>query len=172
MLNSHEIFARMPVATAAQLFSFLQEREKPLYKATIDSLAKQRKLRPIFVERKPRDERYLWLRDTLGKKAGAAISAHLLQIWLVGAHKDILCDFLDALGIAHDENGTIDNLPPSPDKATLQKAVDQLLEKHAPSVVAVYLHAFQALDDSGGWSPLDEILVEDQRIQLLPAQAA
>jgi hypothetical protein len=172
MLNPHEIFARMPLATAAQLFSFLQEREKPLYKATIDSLAKQRKLRPVFVERKPRDERYQWLRDTLGKKAGAAISAHLLQIWLVGAHKDILCDFLDALGIEHDENGTIDNLPPSPDKATLQKAIDSLLEKHDPAVVSVYLHAFQALDDTGGWAPLDELLAEDSRLQLEAAPAA
>src|SRR5215212_1387742 len=111
MLKPNEIFARMPAAVAEQLLSFLFEKEKPLYKATIDSLTKQRKLRPVFVERKPRPERHAWMKDALGRKSSEAVAAQLLQIWLVGEQRQVLCDFLDALGIAHDENGTIDTLP-------------------------------------------------------------
>ena len=165
MFKPNEIFARMPPETAEQLLSFLFEKEKPLYKATIESLAKHRKLRPIFVERKPRAERHLWLREMLGKKASDSIAAHLLQIWLVGAHKAVLCDFLDQLGIRHDENGTIEELPPAPAKPDLEKAVNALFEKHDPQVVAVYLHAFQALDDNG-WATLEELLASDPRLQL------
>ena len=165
MLKPHEIFARMPAAIAEQLLTFIAEKEKPLYKATIDSLAKQRKLRPIFIERKPRAERHLWLKETLGKKGSESIAAHLLQIWLVGAQKQVLCDFLDRLGIAHDENGTLETLPPAPAKDTLREATDALLAKHDPGVVAVYLHAFQALDDQG-WPTLGELLGEDPRLQL------
>ncbi len=166
MLKPHEIFARMPADTAAQLFTFIHDKEKGLYKATIDSLAKQRKLRPIFVERKPREERHAWLKEILGKKSSEGIAAHLLQIWLVAAHKGVLIDFLDALGIAHDENGTLEALPPSPPKEELQRAVQALYDKgHAPGVVAVYLHAFQALDDTG-WPPLEELLAEDARLRL------
>jgi len=165
MLKPNEIFARMPSETSAKLFSFLTEKEKPLYKATIDSLAKQRKLRPVFIERKPRNERNAWLKDMLGKKQSDGIAAHLLQIWLVGEHKQILCDFLDALKIQHDENGTIEEMPPCPPKADLQQAVQTLLEKHDPGVVAVYLHAFQALDEKG-WPELETILGEDERLRL------
>ena len=46
-----------------------------------------------------------------------------------------------AIGIAHDENGTIEELPPEPTKEALIKAIDPLFEKHDPAVVAVYLHA-------------------------------
>ena len=165
MFKPNEIFARMPAETAEQLLSFLLEKEKPLYKATIESLAKQRKLRPIFVERKPRAERHIWLREMLGKKPSESIAAHLLQIWLVGSHKAVLCDFLDELGIKHDVNGTIEELPPAPAKPELEKAVNTLLEKHDPRVVAVYLHAFQALDDNG-WPTLEELLGSDTRLQL------
>ena len=165
MFKPNEIFARMPADTAEQLLSFLFEKEKPLYKATIESLAKQRKLRPIFVERKPRPERHVWLREMLGKKASESVAAHLLQIWLVGSHKAVLCDFLDELGIKHDENGTIEELPPAPAKPDLEKAVNAILQKHDPRVVAVYLHAFQALDDQG-WSTLEEVLGSDARLQL------
>ena len=165
MLQPHEIFARMPEPVSEQLLGYLFEKEKPLYKATIDTLAKQRKLRPIFVERKPRPERHTWMRDALGRKANESVAAHLLQIWLVGAHAKLLCDFLDALGIAHDENGTIEELPSAPEKAKLSAAIDTVSASHDPGVVAVYLHAFQALDEKG-WSTLEELLAEDPRLKL------
>ena len=172
MPKPYEIFASLPPAVSEQLFSFIHEKEKPLYKATIDTLAKQRKLRPIFVERKPRAERHAWMKDVLGRKVNEAVAAHLMQIWLVGGHAKLLCDFLDGLGIKHDENGTIDALPPAPAKEDLVKAINPLFEKHDPAVVVVYLHAFQALDEKG-WPTLAELLVEDPRLQLTaPAAAA
>ena len=165
MQNTNDIFARMPPAVAAQLFAHLHENEKPLYKATIDTLAKQRKLRPVFIERKPRDERFAWLREMVSKKQNADVAAHLLQIWFVGAQSKLLCDVLDALGIAHDENGTIEEMPEAPPKAALVKAIDECFAKHDPQVVAVYLNAFQALDEKG-WSTLAELLAEDPRLRL------
>src|SRR5215217_5370348 len=157
MLTPNEILSHMPAESAQQLFAYLMEKDKPLYKATIDSLAQQRKLRPVFVERKPRNERHVWMKEALGRKQNEGVAAHLLQIWLIGAHKELLCDFLDALGIAHDENGTIENLPDAPPREKLQAAVDTLLTKHDRGVVAVYLHAFQALDENG-WPTLEAAL--------------
>ena len=171
MPKPYEIFAALPPVVADELFSFLIEREKPLYKATIDTLAKQRKLRPIFVERKPRADRHVWLKENLGRKQNESVAAHLLQIWLVGAHAKLLCDFLDGLGIKHDENGTIETLPPAPTKEDLVKAINPLFEKHNPAVVVTYLHAFQALDENG-WSTLGELLAEDPRLQLAAPVAA
>ena len=165
MPTPHEIFAHMPPAVADQLFSFLEKNEKALYQTTIDTLAKQRKLRMIFVTRKPRPERHAWMRDVLARAVNDGIAAHLLQIWLVGAHAKLLCDFLDGLGIAHDANGTIEALPPAPAKADLVKAIEPLFAQHDPGVVAVYLHAFQALDDKG-WDSLAELLAEDPRLKL------
>ena len=168
MPTPHDLFALMPPAVADQLFSFLEQNEKPLYMTTLDTLAKQRKLRNVFVARKPRAERHAWLREVVGKKVNEAIAAHLLQIWLVGAHAKLLCDFLDGLGIAHDANGTIEELPPAPAKADLVKAIEPLFATHDPAVVAVYLHAFQALDDKG-WDSLAELLGEDARLRLVAA---
>lgn len=165
MYSTHEIFSKMPASAAAQLFTHLSDNEKPLMKATIDTLCKQRKLRPVFVERKPKAERFAWLREACGRKQNEGVAAHLLQIWLVGTQKQLLCDFLDGLGIAHDEHGTVEELPASPDKAKLTEVVNTLLEKHDPAVVAVYLHAFLATSDAD-WTPLDELLAEDARLKL------
>ena len=111
-MRSHELFKRMSPATAAEVFGYLHQEQKPVYKAAIQGLANQRNLRGVFIERKPRNERFTWLQSNLSRALHESVAAHLLQIWLIGAHKQVLCDFLDTLGIAHDENGTIDELPP------------------------------------------------------------
>ena len=164
-LTPSDIFQRTSPALVSTLFSYLHEKEKPLYKATIEAVAKQRKLRPVFIERKPRNERHAWLQDALGRKSSDAVAAHILQIWLVGQHSKLLCDFLDGLEIKHDENGTVEQLPPAPSKEALEKVINELLQKHDPEIVAVYLNAFQALDDTG-WDSLDELLQSNERLQL------
>ena len=156
----------MTPAIASQIFGFLFEKEKPLYKATLDTLAKKRNLRPVFVERKPRVERFAWLKDSLSRATNEGVAAHLLQVWLVGTQTGMLCDFLDGLGIAHDENGTVEQLPGAPEKALLATAVETLLGKYDPAVVAVYLHTFQALHEEGGWPTLGELLDSDARLKL------
>lgn len=162
----HEIFARMSPATATQLLSFLFEKEKSLYKASVEALAKQRNVRSVYVERKPREERFTWLHNALSRAAGGAVGAHLLQVWLVAAHASLLCDFLDGLEIPHDENGTVEDLPASPPLEKIAPVVETLLGKYDQELVAIYLHAFQALDENGGWAPLEELLESDSRLHL------
>jgi hypothetical protein len=165
MYSTHEIFTRMPPDASAQLFAYIAENEKALMKATIETLCRQRKLRPVFIERKPKPERIAWLREALGRKQNQAIAANLLQIWLVGAQSSMLCEFLDGLGIAHDKHGTIEELPSAPPKARLAQVVETLLGNYDPGIVAVYLHAFQATDEKG-WDTLAELLAEDPRLKL------
>jgi hypothetical protein len=164
-MNAAQIFQRLSPGLAAQVFSHLQEADKPTYRMALQTLAAQRKLRPQFVERKPREERYQWLQGALSRPAAEQIGANLLQMWLMGTQAPMLCDFLDALGIPHEENGGIDNLPSAPPAEKLHAAVEALLAKYPAEAVAVYLHSFQAMDIAG-WPVLGEILAADERLQL------
>jgi len=160
------LFEGMDPEISDSIFTYLFTQEKPLYKATIDALTKQRNLRPVFVERKPKTERFAWMKASLSRRAGNSVAAHLLQIWLVGAQSALLNDFLDHLGIEHDETGTVPELPPAPEKEKLLAAIDHVLARHDPRIVTLYLHAFQTLDDEGGWETLGAILAEDPRFRL------
>jgi hypothetical protein len=170
-MKAHELFRDMSAPLAAEVFTFLHEHEKPVYKAAIQGLANQRNLRAVFVERKPRDERHAWMKAALSRPVSDTLATHLVQAWLLGANKPMLNDFLDALEIAHEEDGTVEIIPPSPPKEKLQAAVDQMLTKYNPQAVAVYLHAFRDMDSSVQWPPLNEILTEDARLQLSGAAA-
>ncbi len=168
-MKAHELFAKMSEPLAADVLTFLHEQEKPVYKAAIQGLANQRNLRPVFVERKPRPERHAWMKAALSRPVSDTLATHLVQAWLLGANKPMLCEFLDAIGIVHEEDGTVEVIPPSPPRDKLQAAVDQLLTKYDPQAVTVYLHAFRDMDSSVQWPPLNEILAEDPRLQFTAA---
>lgn len=165
MLASHQILSQMPEAFACDLIQHLHEKEKPLYKAALAALAQKRKLRSVFIERKPRTEQHRWVREQLSHPSNDSLAAQTLQIWLVSAHKGLLCEFLDGLGISHDENGTVEELPGAPEKERLAGVIELLLGKHPATLVTVYLHAFQSISEAG-WNSLEEILAEDPRLAL------
>ncbi|MEP6809281.1 MAG: hypothetical protein ABI992_03490 [Chthoniobacterales bacterium] len=165
-MKSNEIFQRMPPAMAAEIFTFLQREQKPVYKAAVQGLATQRNLRGVFIERKPPAERHPWLQAALSRPVSSALASHLLQGWLLAAQKPMLNDFLDALEIPHAEDGTVEELPASPPKEKITAAVSGLLEKYPATTVAIYLNAFREMDSAVQWPALDEILAEDARLRL------
>jgi len=165
-MKSHEIFQHMSPALASEILTWLQKAQPPVFKTALQGLANQRNLRSVFIERKPPRERYIWMQAALGRKISDTLAAHLLQAWLLGAQKPMLCDFLDSLGIAHGEDGTVEQLPESPPKEELRKTIDQLLAKYPAEAVAVYLHAFHDMDSTVSWPPFGEVLAEDERLRM------
>jgi hypothetical protein len=169
-MKSFEIIQQMSPRLAAEILGYLQKEQTSVFKSMVHSLAGQRKLRPVFVERKPPNERYAWIKGALSRKPVDALAAHVLQNWLLGAQKGMLCDFLDSLGITHQADGTVEQLPDSPSKEELGRAVDQLLAKYPAENVAVYLQAFYDMDSTVTWSALGELLTQDLRLRLPPDQ--
>ena len=164
-MKCHEIINRLSPELTNEVFAYLIEHEKPVYKAMIQNLATRRKLRPVFIERKPKNDRHIWLKQALSMRGADDLSTQLLQIWLLGAHREMICDFLDSLGIKHDGKGVVDSLPAEPSLEALSGTITKLLEGRSAEVVAVYLRAFQAMDETG-WSTLDDVLANDARVAL------
>jgi hypothetical protein len=156
----------MSPALAAEIFNFLQTEQKPVYKAAIQGLANQRNLRGVFIERKPPAERFPWMQAAFARKISDSLATHVLQAWLLGANKEMLCDFLDSMEIKHADDGTVDDLPARATKEKIAAAAERLLEKYPAEKVAVYLHAFRDMDSAVQWPALDELLSEEPRLKL------
>jgi hypothetical protein len=76
----------------------------------------------------------------------------------------MLVDFLNSLGISH-KDGVVDDLPAAVDDAKLAEAVNVLLGKYPPEAVAVYLNAFQEMNEVS-WPNLKSMLEQEPRLQL------
>jgi hypothetical protein len=164
MLTSHELLGFKSPALATDILQFTFESDKPAYKATVAAVAQAKHVRPVFLERQPRETRHVTMLAMLIKPLLDAAAAALLRAWLVKKHKAMLMDFLNALEIPNEE-GVVEDLPAGVDDAKLKAAVEVILGKYPPEVVAVYLNAFNDMN-TANWPNLKAMLENDARLQL------
>jgi hypothetical protein len=164
MLTSHELFGFMSPALAAEILTYAFESEKPTYRATLKAIAEARHVRPVYLERQAKTVRHAAMLGSLAHPGLEAVASNLIRTWLVKKYRSMLVDFLNALGIENSE-GVVEDLPPSMDDQKLRAAVDGLLAKYPPETVAVYLHAFNDMNEAN-WPNLKALLEADSRLQL------
>lgn len=164
MLKSHELLGFMSPALANEIIEYLFASDKPSYRATLNAVAEARKLRPVFLERQAREQRHATMLGTLTRPQLDPVAGILIRAWLVKKYTAMLTAFLDALGIPH-KDGVVEDLPPSVEDAKLAAAVELLLGKFPAEVVAVYLNAFNDMNEAN-WPNLKTILESDKRLQL------
>lgn len=170
MKQAHELFQEMKPETALSVFQYLRDEQREVYKATINSLATNRKFRPVIIQRKSVGEQIDWMLKNVKLRGSGEIAAQVLQLWLLKGHTELLKAFLDGLGIEHDGEGAAEDIPDELDAKKLKSTVTGLLKKHDAEVVRIYLHIFQ-LQRSGGWPELTSLIEGTPELQFGEAQA-
>ena len=163
-MKSYELFSAMSPTLAVDILEYAFANEKKLYHSTLEAVAQVRKVRAVFLERQPRAQRHPAIVIMLGRPALGVAADSLLRTWLLKGHAGMLAAFLDALKLKH-EKGVIEDLPATMDEPALRQAIDALLAKYPQESVAVYLHAFNDMNEAG-WTALDELLKSEPRLRL------
>lgn len=155
----------LPPEFANDILLSVQKSNKKLYKTAVEIMAPRMGVRvPILIEM-PKAQRHATWIQILARPEMEVLSFNLISTWLIEKQRPLLCAWLDALDIAHGENGCADTFPPQPAPDVLKKGVDLLLKKFDPLVVSVYLRCFNQIDETR-WPVLDEILSKESRLQL------
>ena len=162
-MKAYQIFQNLSPELAREVFHYLRTEQREVYQSAVASLAGQRKLRPVFIQRKPPEQQYAWLAKTTKLKSTDEIDQHLLQLWLLKAHQAMLIEFLEGVGIEHDGEGAADDLPDSLDAKKLAKTVDAMLADNDPELVTTYLYTFQ-LQTETGWQEITDLIASDDRL--------
>jgi len=164
-MNAAEIFAHAPPEVSESILAFFLEHDRPSHRTLMNLLATRRKLRPVFLEQKPKVERNRWMASALAKKANEDLAVEILQTWLLNGKRELILQFLQDLDIEHDGEGVIEKTPGEPAPALVDRAVEHLLENFSAPEVAIYLTMFVQMDPTG-WPHLREILATRPELQL------
>ena len=165
MFPSHLLFQRIPDDLTSAIVDYLRNEEREVYKSTLATLATGRRLRPVFIQKRPLEGQISWMKQSLKMKNAESIAEQVLQVWLLKSKKDMVIGFLDAVGIEHDGDGSVEELPEEIDLKKLQAGVEKMLEANTVDEVKLYLHMFQS-QRPGGWETLGKLLEEDERLKL------
>lgn len=165
-MKAYEIYSAVDPSIVNQMLDWFRSHDRNVYKSAVASLAEKRKLRPVFVEKKPMTEQYAWIHKTLKIGACNTIGEHLMQAYLMAGQQSLLAMFCDGMGIPHDGKGSVvGELPKSFNTERLNSTIDSLLESFDPKLVTLYLRCFN-LQAPNGWTELSEKLNSDSRLVL------
>ena len=144
-MKAYYIFQQADEQTISDILDWMRNQERAIYRAAVRELGALKKLRPEFIQRKPLQEQFSFIKKMLGWKPSNEIGDHLLQVWLLRKHQDMLITFLNTLGIPHDGNGIVNELPetPSSQMQALAFAVQELalyLDTHRDDREALELY--------------------------------
>jgi hypothetical protein len=165
-VKAHELYTAADPELVTGMFDWFRANDRNVYKSAVATLAGNRKLRPVFVQKKPLPEQYAWMLKTLKLNACNTIGEQLLQAYLMAAQQSLLAMFCDGMGIAHDGKGSVvGDLPKKLDAERLDATIDRLIGLFDPKLLTLYLHCFN-MQVPGGWPELTEKLASDGRLVL------
>lgn len=165
-VKAHELYSAVDPALVTQIFDWFRANDRNVYKSAVATLASNRKLRPVFIEKKPLAEQYAWLHKTLRIAACDTIGEHILQAYLMAGQQSLLAMFCDGMGIPHDGKGSVvGDLPKKMDAERLDSTIGRLVDVFDPKLLTLYLHCFN-MQLPGGWPELSEKLASDERLVL------
>lgn len=165
-MKAHELYTAVDPAVVTQILDWFRANDRNVYRSAVATLAANRKLRPVFVEKKSMAEQYAWIHKTLKLKPCETIGEHLLQAYLMAGQQSLLAMFCDGMGIPHDGKGSVvGDLPKKLDAERLNTTIDRLVDVFDPKLLTVYLHCFN-MQVEGGWPELTAKLESDERLTL------
>ena len=165
-MKAYEIYSAVDPSIVNQMLDWFRSHDRNVYKSAVASLAENRKLRPVFVEKKSMAEQYAWIHKTLKINACNTIGEHLMQAYLMAGQQPLLAMFCDGMGIPHDGKGSVvGELPKNFDADRINATIDDLLASFDPKLVTLYLRCFN-LQAPNGWHELSEKLASDPRLVL------
>jgi len=165
-VKAHELYTAVNPSFINQMLDWFRANDRNVYRSAVATLAQNRKLRPVFVEKKSMVDQYAWIHKTLKMKPCDTIGEHLLQAYLMAGQQSLLAMFCDGMGIPHDGKGSVvGDLPKKLDGERLNTTIDRLAEVFDHTLLTVYLICFN-MQVAGGWPELTAKLESDERLKL------
>lgn len=157
-MRAYQVFAGMSPEEASRVLDALQERAPGIYTQAVGAASAAFKARPQFLLKQPREKRAQMVRRALSRVAASELAEEVLAHYFLEVKRPLLEEWLDAVGVPHEEGvlqGT--EAPPPPEETKLREAVAGFLRGEEPEDRALLLRAFAA-QGAVDWPALDPLL--------------
>ena len=158
-MRSYQVFAEMSSDRANAVMSELSKSAPQMYKQALVAASAAMNARPVYLKRQPFEKQAQAVRRALSRVAANGIAEEILAVYFLNCRKELLVEWLDMLGIEHDDGTLKDDTPVVPDKATLKKARDEFFAVDDDGDRPLLLSAFAA-QTAIDWPDLEALLDE------------
>jgi hypothetical protein len=159
-MRSYQVFAAMPPDQAVTLMRGLADKSPAMFRQAVDAAAMAIRARPVYLRRQPFEKRAAAVRRSLSRVVANAVADELLAVYFIECRKDLLVEWLDLVGVKHDDGTLEDDEPAEPAESDLGAAVGTFRTKEDDPDRELLLRAFAA-QAAVEWPVLDALLGSD-----------
>jgi hypothetical protein len=164
-MRSYQVFASMSRDHAITMMRALSKASPAMFRQAVDAAALAIKARPVYMRRQPFEKRAEAVRRAMSRVAANPVADELLAVYFLECRKELLVEWLDLVGLAHEDGTLEDDEPAQPQEKALLEAADRYLAADDDADRELLLRAFAA-------QQVVEWPVLDARLEVVGRQAA
>ena len=159
-MRSFQVFAAMSADESEAFFGRVKETAPAIFAQSVHAAAAALKTRPAFMMKQPFAKQVAGVRRALSRVAANPIADETLAVYFLEIRKELLIEWLDQIGIGHDEGALTEDSPEEPPSASVKEAVEKFRgADHDDPDRELLLRAFAA-QASIEWPVLDAQIAE------------
>jgi hypothetical protein len=124
-MRAYQVFSRMTDPEASRFLAVLAEKAPALHVQALGAAAAAMRARPQYLMKQPHEKRAEAVRRALARVATSEVAEELLAVYFLDGRKELLTEWLDTIGLEHEEGALKADAPPCPPDAELAKAVER-----------------------------------------------
>jgi len=143
-MRSYQVFASMSPGHAIDVMRTLSKGSPTMFRQAVDAAALAIKARPVYMRRQPFEKRAEAVRRAMSRVAANPVADELLAVYFLECRKELLVEWLDLVGLAHEDGTLEEDEPAQPAAKKLVEAADRYLAKDEDPDRVLLLQAFAA----------------------------
>jgi len=159
-MRSYQVFASMSPERAVEMMRVLAEKVPAAFAQAVAAASVALKSRPVYLQRQPFEKRAEAARRALARVTGNPVAGEVLAVYFLECRKELLVEWLDGVGLKHEEGTLEADAPPPPPEPELREAVTRFLAVDDDPDRRLLLAAFAA-QEAIDWPDLDALLAAD-----------
>jgi hypothetical protein len=156
-MRPHQIFAAMSPEKCEGFFAEIAETEPATFQQTVVAAAAALKFRPRYLLKQPMAKRVASMRRALARIGSAQLAEEILAVYFLKCRLELLTEWLDLVGLEHEDGVLTAEEIPCPDEEALRAHVDTFRKNDDDGDRLLLLQAFSA-QTAIDWPALDTLL--------------
>jgi hypothetical protein len=156
-VKAYQVFARMTPERTHELLEQLRQHAPAVYTQALAAASVFLRARPQFVQKQSPEKRAKLVRQALARVSTSIVAEEVLAAYFLQVKKPLLVEWLDAVGVKHEEGGLAEDAPAEPERAALERALASFRKDDDAADRALLLEAFAA-QSAIDWPALEELI--------------
>lgn len=129
---------------ALAFFTRIKKSAPAIFAQSVHAASAALKSRPAFLLKQPFDKQVSAVRRALSRVAANPLADETLAMYFLEVRKDLLTEWLDGVGLEHEEGSLLEDAPSEPDAERLQTAIEKFRAADDDPDRELLLRAFAA----------------------------